>query len=310
MHEKFWGFAKSLLLALLLVVFGLPAAPTAWAQNEGMMPVPPVFGVGDIIEIANNALAEMGPKGPVYPRVIKGGVYSPDSGRVEFESALLAGAPVSMGVNSSDQWSAFSYAGLEDDSCAWFFPLTVETESLALLRQGYFSEVVFLNGQRTTIQSPVVRLDAMAAVCLVDLQNVGARALTKNAGILSFVLVDGETRGNISVALSIPPSFVENFTGGNANLVPAVIINGMPGKPVALTYVDSSGEVVSEEMAKIEKVNGTLSVQLPSDGGYVIIDMPLTGSSRNANTEVLFRLGSQPLSDTPGKNWVPLPESN
>lgn len=290
--------------ALIAVLFVVSAA---LAQSDGMMPTPPIFGEEgeNILEVANAALAEVGPKGPVFPRVIHGGQYSEDSGREEFETALMNGAPTSMGVNN-DFWSVFSYDGREDDSCAWFYPLTQETENPTLLSKGVFEEVVYIGGKTSTITSPVVRLDTMAAVCLVQLDNMGARGLTKNAGILSFVLVDGQTKGHVTVALAVPPQFTSNFTGGNPEVVPAVIINGQPGKPVLLTYVDGAGEIVNELMAKIEKVNGTLTVQVPNDGGYVILDIAVSGSSKNANTELLMRLGSQPLSDTEGKNWVPM----
>lgn len=285
----------------------LPVQAAIPQLSTGLIPLAPYFGNGgDIIDVANAGLNSCGPKCAVYPRVIFGGVYSDQHNRSEWEKAMLQGAARSMGT--TDRWSVLSYAGVApDDNCAWFLPLTEETGDLQMLASGVIEEVVFLDGQRRVIESPVVRLDAMMALCLAQLENVGARALTKNPGVLSLVLVDGQTEGSASVGFAISPQFVNNFTGGSANLVPAVVINGMPGQPLRTQWYDSNGQLVSTTDGQIEATNGTATVEVPVGGNFVVVSLPIVGTGPNSNTEVLFRMSGQPIPDTPGKNWFPAP---
>lgn len=264
------------------------------------MPEVPVMGTGDIIEIANAALNEFGPKFAVYPRVMDGGDYTPEMNRDEWREAVMAGFDRLYGTGT-DEWSVFSYPGSTRESGAWFYPLTEETENLVLLEAGMFTEVVHdMNGRRE-IESPVFRLDAMMAVNLTLLDNMAARSLPKNPGVLSFVLNDGETEGGFAVAFSVTSMFRDNYTGGDPDLVPAVIMNGMPGAPVDVRYCNLQG--CEEVEVRVEATNGTLSVEVPTNG-FVLLSVPVRGDSENSNTEVLVRMGSQPLSDTPSKNWV------
>jgi hypothetical protein len=172
------------------------------------------------------------------------------------------------------------------------------------LSQGYYEEVAHGSNGRVERWREVFRLDTMVAVNLMALDNVGCRHLPKNAGILSCVLVDGETQGSLTVAFAVAPHFARNLTGGAPNTVPAVIVNGMPGAPVRLWYYKSNGSIPQPIDAQIESVNGTITFEIPTDG-YVVYKMPITGSDLNSNPEVLLRMGSQPIVDVPGKNWVP-----
>lgn len=281
----------------------LAASVSAPSVQADMVPAPPYFGTDgqDIIDVANYALSQWpNQKRHVFPREMNGGDY--DKWRSEYEAAVLQGANVSFGT--TDKWSVFAYPGQPGDPCAWYYPVTREAGGMEELRQGFFSEVVFANGQRTEITSPAFRVDTMMSTCEVDASNVGVRSIPKNAGVKSYVLRDGQTSGYFATAFAVAPWFAENFTGGNSDLVPAVILNGMPGQNVQVQYYGPNGNMIKEESRTIESTNGTISVEVPTDGSFVLLAVPVIGTNDNANTEVLLRMGSQPKSDIPGKNWV------
>lgn len=343
-HE--WRIFRLFLVAILLVVMSLNAVTSAMAQTDGFddpvadeitsedtgadssselppelagilanynltppevkyVPDVPYFAPGDIIEVANQALDEFGPKRSVYPRIINGGTYSNDSGRKEFVQGMMKAFKVLYGI--TDRWSVFSYAGTPSENGAWFYPLTVTSNDPTLLSTGHTPQVIHDENGRQQISVPSAKLDAMMAVNIAMVENVGVRDLPMNPGVLSFTLVDGKTEGSFAVAFALDSQFAKNYTAGNKDLVPAVILNGMPAAPVTVSYYDDTGELVESIDARIEATNGTLSVEVPVGGAFVVLSVPVRGDSDNANTEVLIRMGSQPLSDTPGKNWVPVP---
>ncbi|MBP7875797.1 hypothetical protein KA012_02265 [Candidatus Woesebacteria bacterium] len=271
--------------------------------TENQVPNVPVFGAKDedIITVANAALAESGPKSSVYPRIVRGGVYTPERQDVARTSAWLKA------FGTTDEGSVFSFPGNDQESGAWFFPLTETTNDPDQIATGTIQETKFIKGKTEQKTGAVQQLDTLMAVNLAQLDNVGVRSLPKVAGQLSFVLADGETRGSVVVGFSMNPNFIENMTGGDPDSVPAVIVQGMPGAPVAVEYFDNTGESISTRSAHIEATNGTVSIEVPADGGFVTIGVPMRGDSDNANTELMMRMGTQPKADIPEKNYVSAP---
>lgn len=265
------------------------------------VPFVPAFGERgeDIIKVANRILAQAGPKFAVYPRIVWGGTYTPEAEIDEVEKAWLTA------FNTNDRWSVLSFPGNGEENGAWFYPLTETTNYPGKIAEGSITEVVhFPDTGRQEVKMPVQKLDAMMAVNLARLENVAVRALPKVAGQLSFVLADDHTRGAVIIGFAMNPNFTENMTNGDPDSVPAVIVHGMPGAEVNVQYFSADGSNISSVSARIESTNGTLSVEVPADGGFVTVGVPVRGDHKNANTELLMRMGTQPKADIPGKNYV------
>lgn len=281
-------------------------APTLAEHN---VPFVPYFGEQgeNIIDVANRVLAEGGdqaPKHAVYPRVVWGGTSTPERQSEELKTALMQGAlEIGMVGSVQDEWSVLSYAGSNLENGAWFYPLTETTNNPDLIRKGRFEETVFDKGTER-VSTPFAKLDSMMAVNIAFLENVGVRALPKVAGQLSFVLADGEVNGNVIAGFSMNPHFVENLTGGDPNSVPVIIVQGMTGSPVEVNYFNANGELTKTVQKYIEATNATISIEVPADGGFVTVGVPMRGDHNNANTELIMRSGTQPKQDIPGKNYV------
>jgi hypothetical protein len=264
-------------------------------------PALPYFRDGDIIEVANAAYNEFGPKRSVYPRVIRGGCYNDAHARAGLDEAIFVAAQNAF--NAKNEGDVFSFPAGNGENGAWFYTLGVESDDLNTIAKTWYDNVSYFQG-RIDDQRVVLQLDAMMAVNLVDLNNVGVRHWTKNPGIISVVLCDNVTVGSIAIAFALDDQFLHNYTAGNSNVMPAIFVEGNVGATTAVTYFNSSGQQKEYIQAQLGWIQGDLTVEVPTDGGFVVIQMPVVGSNPNANTEVKFRMGGQQCPDTPGKNVV------
>lgn len=117
----------------------------------------------------------------------------------------------------------------------------------------------------------------------------------KVAGQLWARLPAGVTDGELTVAFAVNNNFVKDKTGGDPNVVPAVIVRGNAGAPIEVVYTDKNLKNKKGVDGRLEPETGNIIVQLNPDG-LTVVRFPVW-SPQGRRTEVMIEPGSDNLTN-------------
>lgn len=129
------------------------------------------------------------------------------------------------------------------------------------------------------------------------------------AGEVHARLPQDTTESEATMAFALNKHYADLKTGGEDDVVPAIIVRGVATAPVSILYGrptdDQGGYETRVVETRLEPLTGNVTVHLPTEGfrgnhsPFIAIRMPVVATSTEGETEVIFVPGSDVLPDNP-----------
>ncbi len=129
------------------------------------------------------------------------------------------------------------------------------------------------------------------------------------AGEVHARLPQDTTESEVTMAFALNRHYADLKTGGNEDVVPAIIVRGVATAPVSILYsrpTDNDGGYETRVVeTRLEPLTGNVTIHLPREGfkgdhaPFIAIRMPVVANSNEGETEVIFVPGSDVLPNNP-----------
>ena len=190
----------------------------------------------------------------------------------------------------------------------WVYPmmLTAGRKDIARNRQVQ----VMSNGEMVDIDP--IRVDNWAvAANVVDRGNpkMAVYMVPWVAGEVHARLPQDTTESEVTMAFALNKHYADLKTGGNEDVVPAIIVRGVATAPVSILYgrpTDNDGGYETRVVeTRLEPLTGNVTIHLPREefkgnhAPFIAIRMPVVATNDEGETEVIFVPGSDVLPNNP-----------